>query len=210
MQLRRSDVVDGALALIDAEGLDQLTMRKLATSLGVQAGGLYWHFENKQALLDAMAEKLLEGVGAPLDPGPWDQRLAVLAGRLRAALLSHRDGARVVAGTYVSEPNTLLAGRTAVEVLGTAGIPLERAGWVAFAVMYYVLGYTIEEQARQQLPGRDDWAVRLAAVSEHQDPQFLRALTSVVASDPTERFRYGVELFLDGLRHQLREAPPEG
>ena len=51
MRLRREHVVDEAIALLDADGLDALTMRKLATRLGVQAGALYWHFASKQALL---------------------------------------------------------------------------------------------------------------------------------------------------------------
>jgi TetR/AcrR family transcriptional regulator, tetracycline repressor protein len=55
MQLKRADVVTGALALLDADGLDGLTMRKL----GVQAGGIYWHFKNKQALLEAMADRIV-------------------------------------------------------------------------------------------------------------------------------------------------------
>jgi type II secretory pathway predicted ATPase ExeA len=55
MRLRREHVVDEAIVLLDADGLDALTLRKLATRLGVQAGALYWHFASKQALLDAMA-----------------------------------------------------------------------------------------------------------------------------------------------------------
>lgn len=51
MQLRRGDVLDGAMAILDEFGLADLTMRRLATSLGVQPGALYWHFPNKQTLL---------------------------------------------------------------------------------------------------------------------------------------------------------------
>ena len=67
-QLHRQDVLDGALAMLDAVGLDQLTTRKLAAHLGVQAGALYWHFANKQALLDAMADRLYEGGLSPERP----------------------------------------------------------------------------------------------------------------------------------------------
>jgi len=99
MRLRREHVVDEAIALLDADGLDALTMRKLATRLGVQAGALYWHFASKQALLDAMADRFLEGFGADLPAGSWDERLSAAGWRLREVLLSHRDGARVMAGT---------------------------------------------------------------------------------------------------------------
>ncbi|MEK8169181.1 TetR family transcriptional regulator [Streptomyces sp. M19] len=117
MQLRRADVLSGALALLDEGGLEGLTMRRLAARLDVQAGALYWHFTNKQALLDAMADKLIEGVGENLPPGPWDEQAAALAHRLRAALLAHRDGARVLAGTFVTESHTLTAGHAAMDIL---------------------------------------------------------------------------------------------
>lgn len=203
MLLRKANVVDGALALLDTEGLDGLTMRKLGTALGVRAGALYRHFPSKEALLDAMAEKLVEGVGDPLPEGSWDEQLTVLAHRFRAALLAHRDGARVVSGTFVSEPNNNAVGSAAVNALCAAGVPVDRAGWIAFAGMYYVLGHTIEEQAQQQLAHQgDDWQTRETR-SPPDDPLFARALQSVIAADPADRFAYGLELLINGVRQQL-------
>ncbi len=207
MLLRKANVVDGALALLDAEGLDGLTMRKLGAALNVQAGALYRHFPSKEALLDAMAEKLVEGVGEPVPERPWDEQLTVLAHRFRAALLAHRDGARLFAGTFVSEPNTTAATSAAVAVLCAAGIPAERAGWITFAAMYYVLGHTIEEQAQLRLSEHgDDWQARQAHAPQ-DDPVYARALGSVIAADPAERFAYGLQLLIDGVRHQLPSSP---
>ena len=111
MVLRRPDVLKAALDMLDAEGLDGLTMRKLSAALNVQGGALYRHFPSKEALLDAMAEHLLAGVGAPFPPRmSWREECLELAKRLRTALLSRRDGARVVAGTYVPAPNSMTAG----------------------------------------------------------------------------------------------------
>jgi TetR/AcrR family tetracycline transcriptional repressor len=208
VQLRKADVVEGALTLLDAEGLDGLTMRKLAAALDVQAGALYWHFDNKQALLDAMAEKLLEGVGAPVPAGAWDEQLTILARRLRAGLLAHRDGARVLAGSYVAEFDTLAIGRTAVAILCRAGIPVERAGWITFAFYYYVLGHVVEEQSQRELVKGDHWQARLASASA-DDSLYSSALLSVFTADATERFAYGLELFLDGIRRRLAELGGE-
>lgn len=210
MQLRRGDVLAGALALLDAEGLDGLTMRKLAGRLGVQAGGLYWHFASKQALLEAMAEHIIDGVGAPLLDGPWDEQTLTIAHRLRDALLSHRDGARVVAGTYVVGPNTLAVGSLGVDVLTRAGLPAERAGWVMFALSEYVLGHTIEEQSQKERAAAVAIANREAsdAIAAQSSPPeakpYLDALRAVTSADPADRFRYGLDLFLDGLRQRLR------
>lgn len=183
-------------------------MRKLAARLGVQAGALYWHFASKQALLDAMADKLVEGVADQLPPGPWDERLGALAHRLRQALLSHRDGARVMAGTYVPAPSSLAAGTAAVDVLCKAGFPAERAAWVIFALMHYVLGHTIEEQAQTQAAQQGSaWEAKQAeweaTHAELNDTPQARALGAVIQTDPAERFAYGLAIFLDGIRHRL-------
>jgi AcrR family transcriptional regulator len=203
MRLQREHVVDVAIDLLDAAGLDALTMRKLAAELGVQAGALYWHFAGKQALLDAMADRFLEGVVADLPAGSWDDQLSAMAWRLRQALLSHRDGARVMAGTYVAEPNTLLLGNTAVEILQAAGLPPDRAGWTAVATMHYVLGHTIEEQAQIELVKRGAWEPKLVV-----DGIENRIAVTAFAADPAERFTYGLELLLDGIRQQLAHSSP--
>lgn len=203
MPLRKANVVDGALALLDTEGLDRLTMRKLGAALGVQAGALYRHFPSKEALLDAIAARLVEGIGEPPPQGTWEQRLTDLAHRFRAALLAHRDGARVFAGTFVSDPNSNAIGSAAALALCDAGVPVDRAGWIVFAGMYYVLGHTIEEQAQAQLAAQgEDWQARESR-SPPADPMFAQALHSVIAADPADRFDYGLELLIAGVRQQL-------
>jgi TetR/AcrR family tetracycline transcriptional repressor len=208
MLLRKANVVDGALALLDIEGLDGLTMRKLGAALGVRAGALYRHFPSKEALLDAMAERMVEGVADALPPAPWDELLAALAHRFRNALLARRDGARVFAGTFVNQPNSEALGSAAVGALCAAGIPAERAGWIAFAGMYYVLGHTIEEQAQRRLAEYGDGWLSRVARTPPGGPEFATAIESVIAADPAERFAYGLGLFIEGVRHELAAGAP--
>lgn len=203
MQLHREDVLAGALALLDAEGLEGLTMRKLAARLGVQAGALYWHFQHKQALLDAVADALLADVTAPGPQGTWEQRIAEFCHRLRRALLARRDGARVFAGTFTTKPNTPRIGPIPVEILCSAGVPAERAGWVTFTLLYYVLGYCIEEQAEAELADQGGWAAKASEFAEHDGSEFDRAMTATMTADPAERFTYGLQLVIDGIRSQL-------
>ena len=106
-----------------------------------------------------------------------------------------------MAGTYVAEPNTLLVGNTAVEILQAAGLAPDRAGWTAVAAMHYVLGHTIEEQAQIELIKRGAWEPQLVV-----DGIENKIAATAFAADPAERFRYGLELLLDGIRQQL--APP--
>jgi TetR/AcrR family tetracycline transcriptional repressor len=206
MVLRRADVVEAALDMLDAEGLDGLTMRKLSAALNVQGGALYRHFPSKEALLDAMAERLMVGVGAPLPPEmPWQEQCLELAGRLRTALLSRRDGARVVAGTYVPAPNSMTAGARAIEALCAAGFPPDQAAWTTFAFFYYVLGHMIEEQGQTRLAPGDDWYARLTAVDDTPAEPFASAMRSLITADPAQRFWFGIKLFLNGAASHLRE-----
>src|SRR5579872_3286321 len=106
MQLSREQVLAAALGLLDEVGLEHLTMRRLATALGVQNGATYWHFRSKQALLEAMADTLLTDLTAGLDAeSPWDERITEMARRLRVALLFRRDGARLFSAVFFPLPN---------------------------------------------------------------------------------------------------------
>lgn len=87
-----TSIVDTALALLDEYGLPDLTMRRLATALGVQPSALYWHVDNKQSLLAALADRIVT------EATPADSVRAE-AWALRDALLRHRDGAEVVVST---------------------------------------------------------------------------------------------------------------
>jgi TetR/AcrR family tetracycline transcriptional repressor len=189
--------VDGALALLDAEGLDGLTTRKLGSALSVQGTALYRHFPTKEALLDAVADRVLAGVGDALPAGSLVEQLAHVAQR--------RDGARVVAGTYVSGPNTRLVEGVILEALHQGGVPADRAGWIAFALGHYVLGHTIEEQAQAALTASGGWDERSEVLAEQTTEGFQRdAMMSALTADPADRFSFGLKLFLDGVEGQTR------
>ena len=107
-RIERAKVIGTALALLDQYGIEGLTMRKLAQALQIQAPSLYWHFESKQSLIDGMADALVNAVARDLpEAQPWEERVRQIAVELRLALLQHRDGARVFAGTYIVTDNVL-------------------------------------------------------------------------------------------------------
>ncbi len=97
--LDRAAIVTAALKLLDEVGLDQLSTRRLAAELGVKGPSLYWHFRNMAELRDLMADQLLTDVlPAPDAFDNWKAWIAEGARAFRRAALSHRDGARVLAG----------------------------------------------------------------------------------------------------------------
>ncbi|MBJ7338466.1 TetR family transcriptional regulator [Mycolicibacterium sp.] len=188
MQLHRRDVVDKATQLLDDYGIADLTMRRLARELSVTPGALYWHFADKQALLGAVADRILEPAAATVDRGRWTQRIHDLCAGLRNALLSATDGAELVSASFAagqSERMAEILQRLGAAVL-EAGIGAPKADLAARTVLYYVLGFTADEQSRLQ------WDAA-GALSDDQ---------SVMATNPNARFAFGLGLLVDGIAAQ--------
>jgi TetR/AcrR family transcriptional regulator, tetracycline repressor protein len=184
VQLHKRDVVDAATTLLDSYGIADLTMRRLARELNVSPGALYWHFANKQELLGAVADRILESVDD--EPGDWRGRVAGICGRLRDALLSHTDGAELVSASFAAGQSEAMARVLAalVDAAIDSGVDPAHAELAARTVVYYVLGFTADEQSRLQ------WD---AAGAELPDDQ------SVLTEDPSARFSFGVRLLVGGI-----------
>ena len=150
MSLDREKVVRAALRLLDQAGLDGLTLRGLAKELRVQAPALYWHFRSKQELLDEMATRVLADSMEEMLPGAkgnW-RAWALHFGRgVRRMLLRHRDGAKMLSGTYLTDSSLCAPMEGALRKFVDAGFSgLEAAR--AFRTIYcYAVGFAIEEQA---------------------------------------------------------------
>jgi AcrR family transcriptional regulator len=196
MRLSREQVLAAALDLLDEAGLEQLTMRRLAAALGVQNGATYWHFRSKQDLLEAMAGTLLAGLTAGLDTAPpWTERITELARRLRRALLSRRDGARLFSAAFSPLPGALDYGEAVLAALGESGLSSRDAAWAADTLTCYVIGHTIEEQLAGAPPGSG-----ATAVDPQRHPRMYAALTRIPAPRHQEHFGYGLRLIVDGIR----------
>ena len=191
MQLHKRDVVDAATAILDNFGIADLTMRRLGRELGVSPGALYWHFANKQELLGAVADRILQPVLQEPATGPWQHRLTADSHRLRDALLSHTDGAELVSASFAagqSELMTLIVQRLTAAA-AEAGMAPEHAELAARTVIYYALGFTADEQSRLQ------WDAAGAALPQGQ---------SVLHGDAGERFAFGLGLLVEGLAAHSR------
>lgn len=131
----RESVTDAALRLLDEVGLPDLSMRRLASTLGVQPSALYWHFENKQALLGAVADRILARIRDDAGASTADAARAI-----RDALLAYRDGAEVVMSTYALGLGTGRARDLLARATGS--------DTAADVVLQFVLGHTLLLQQR--------------------------------------------------------------
>ncbi|TPW76645.1 TetR family transcriptional regulator [Schumannella soli] len=186
-----------ALALLDEHGLPELTMRRLAAALGVQPSALYWHVENKQTLLAAVADRIL-AAARPSPPSDADWRTATLAEveAVRDAVLAFRDGAEVVLSTRALG----LGADAAHERLRSALSPRHDspvAGVVATALLDLVLGDAVLVQQRAHADVLGVTSSRVGLDPEHSDAS---------ADAPVDAVLLGAELMLAGL--ELRSTQP--
>ncbi|MGW7821245.1 TetR/AcrR family transcriptional regulator C-terminal domain-containing protein [Streptomyces puniciscabiei] len=154
--LDRRRVADTALRLLNELGLDGLTLRAIAKELDVKAPALYWHFKDKQALLDEMATEMYRRMlaGTVLDPADtWQQRLRGMGRGLRAALLGYRDGAKVFSGSRFTGTDHAPVLEAHLRLLTDAGFTLAQAVQAGRTVNAYTIGFVTEEQGVQPLPG---------------------------------------------------------
>jgi AcrR family transcriptional regulator len=200
------DVLAAATAILDENGLPDLTMRRLAASLGVQPSALYWHVANKQTLLALIADRIVSAARvADSSEGGWKGATRAEALALRDALLTYRDGAEVVSSTLALGLGANDARRRLSAALAQAG-PDADAGacsdpgadpgrdavareMAAAALLHFVLGHVWHEQQRLQAD-----SLGVVAAEHSSDPDAATA-----THDGPGSFEFGVDLLLDGL-----------
>lgn len=171
----RRGVVDTAMRVLATVGLPDLTMRRLATELGVQPSALYHHFASKQELLGVLSDEILaRGPSTEVAAiAGWRERAGVRCSDLRAAVLAVPDGADVVSSMFAfglggSAPHARL-----VEDLASSGLGDQAADTAARTLLHFVYGHAVAQQAREQAarvgaieapPVPDDFAVGLEFV----------------------------------------------
>jgi TetR/AcrR family tetracycline transcriptional repressor len=212
--LERGRVVQAALRLLDAVGLDGLSLRRLAAELGVQAPALYWHFAGKRELLDLLAQAIMdEAIDLEAARGrPWDEGLIDFARRRRQAILAHRDGARVVAGNRPS-PEMLPAFEQAVALLVEVGFSPVEAMRGLTAIGAFVGGFVAEEQAEARRNDEEGWdeerdqEALTAIMASGRLPNLVAALQQGGDPNGDDAFEAGLRLIVSGLRLQLANKP---
>ena len=211
MAVTRDDVIRTAIQLLQEVGLDGLTLRRLATELGISAPTLYWHVKDKRELLDLMSGEMVRIAREKMPPFPqglpWDEKIAEGMRRQYEAIITYRDGARVVAGNRPTEaalPQIEQFLRMWVE----AGFPPNEA--LAYILTFgdFITGCALEHQAeieRRRLQPTDSTAELWKKIEAY--PTLHTASLSRVGTTGFKRssnFERGLRLLMTGLR--LRHA----
>jgi len=206
--LSREAVIDRALDLADREGLAAVSIRRLAQDFDVTPMALYWHVKNKDELLSAMGERIVEVVDAPDLPteGGLD-RLRPLLERLVDALHRHPGSTELVRGTILRTATGRQLAEQALTILAEAGFDRQRRADLARAALQSVVMLVVgapgaetdvPEQDRQTM--RDRKRAELAALPVDRFPHLVECAGPLTeCEDPTAYYADGIDLFLAGV-----------
>ena len=208
-RLSRERVLQKAVEIADQEGIQALTMRKLAQEMGVEAMSLYHHFANKDRLLDAMIDLVFTEIVLPPE-GHWKVRIQTRAISARQALVRHRWALGLMESRTSPGPETLRHHNAVIECLRTSGFSVPAAAHAYSLLDSYIYGFALQQI---HLPFTKFEAGDAAAesimleVAAGAYPHLIQMAVEHVFKpgyDYAQEFEIGLKIVLDGLE-KLRD-----
>lgn len=207
-RLTKQAVVERALALADGEGLDALTIRRLASELGVTAMALYWHFRNKEELLAGLADQIWSELDTDIDvTAPWHQQVRGLLESLLRVLRRHPCASQLILQGEKQSNAMLVASEAALAVLRRGGFDPEHAAeiarnalWTGLMLVMSEPGYHPALTEAEITEWQRKYRVRLALLPPDRFPNLVEAAGPMSSGEPEFHYRFGVDLFIAGVR----------
>jgi len=200
--LSEEAIVDAALAILTAEGLEAVSMRRVAAALDTGAGSLYVYVHGRDGLLEAMFDRVIGAVRLETpDPSRWRTQLHNLLERVRAELVRHPG---MAAATMVDPPRTEVAMRLLENLLGillAGGLDPQDAAWAADILTAQVTYAAIEAELRRADPSAlaAEITANFARLPADHFPLITAHAAQLVAGDAGERFRFAIDVVIDGV-----------
>ena len=194
--LSRLRIARAALAIVDRDGLDALTMRRLGAGLGVEGMAIYRHFPNKAAVLAGVVEVLLEELVIPPPSNvPWQQVFREVSRAYRALLLRHPHAIPLLATLPLSDPAAARAAGAVMAQLRAAGFDAQSALKTLATITSYVIGIAQWEVGTAPLRA----AGQSFELPPDADPYLVELLPQLAEDDCDETFEFGLDVIVRGL-----------
>ena len=196
--LTRDAIVEAALVLLERDGLQGLSMRRLAQELGSGAASLYWHVGDKEELLSLLLDRIVGEAEIP-DPDPehWRETVKELGRSARRHLLKRRDAAALSLGRVPAGPNSLPILERNLAVLAASALPPRVIAYAADMFALFVGAFAYEESLQTDVP--DELGAYFASLPAEQFPTLTRLAGDLTAGGADERFEFALELLVRGL-----------
>jgi AcrR family transcriptional regulator len=193
-------IARAALELSDREGVEGLSMRRLAGKLGVTPMALYTHFRNKDELIDAVVDLGAREMSLPSEKGPWKRQLGLLMNEIRRSVERHPGALRMRLGRPLMSPGVLRGPELGVRILLRAGFSPKDAVGAWRALFSYTLGFASFSSETATEDARRYARVAVAALPEDEYPALTAMTDEVVAAMGGEaQFEFGLRCLIDGL-----------
>ncbi|MFG1947844.1 TetR/AcrR family transcriptional regulator [Nonomuraea sp. NPDC048826] len=212
----RAQLTEAAIRVADAEGLDAISMRRLAAEIGAGTMSLYRYVTGKEQVIDLMVDAVsVEFVPPGVPSGDWRADLRAFAVRSRQAMHRHPWIVRVTATRQAAGPNSVRSFDRSLAMVDGLGLSIDAMLAMVGAVMAYVNGYTTAELGEQEARRRtgldvQQWMASQAPYLETllksgEYPLLARVVTESGRElmNPDERFGYGLDRLLDGIAATL-------
>ncbi|MGB9465746.1 MAG: TetR/AcrR family transcriptional regulator C-terminal domain-containing protein [Candidatus Acidiferrum sp.] len=198
-----------ALDILNEDGIDGLTMRRLAERMKIKAASLYNHVSGKDELLTLAADAICGELIEINHSSNWRAQLATVAIQFRRLLISHRDGARLLAATAPIGPNRLQIIECVLSALVRAGFSSAEATDASWVHNSYVVGFVLDEMLgrpsdkasfNRLLEKERCW---LKSLPKERYPTLVSLANELVDATPDRRFEFGLSALLDGFELRL-------
>lgn len=217
--LNRERVLDAALHLVDEDGIDSLSMRKLGQTLGVEAMALYNHVANKDDILHGIVDLVIGEFELPSSDEPWEAAIRTCAISVHDSLLRHPWACNLILSTTSVRPARMRYMESLLSCLRRAGFSPETTSYAYHAIDSHILGFTVW-QLGHSMPGggphvqtKEELAAFLVALVPTFSPDDYPYLLEHAELHMTEgnngresEFEFGLRLILDGLK-RMRDTP---
>ncbi|HEY1917058.1 MAG TPA: TetR/AcrR family transcriptional regulator C-terminal domain-containing protein [Streptosporangiaceae bacterium] len=200
--LSEEAIVDAALAILKAEGLEAVSMRRVAAALDTGPGSLYVYVEGRDGLLEAMFDHIIAQVRLEVpDSSRWRAQLHSLLERLRAELVAHPG---MAAATMIDPPRTDVSMRLLENLLGillAGGLDAQDAAWAADILSAQVTYAAIEAALRRADPSAlaAEITANFARLPAEEFPLINAHAAQLVSGDVDERLRFAIDVVIDGV-----------
>lgn len=203
--LTKEKIVEKALEILDVEGVEGLSMRRLGEALGVEAMALYHHFPNKDAILDGVAAKIIEETGEALPLESADWKTVMLSGPASAgrAIAAHPKSGWLFIGRQYTTAQSLAMLEAPLAILRSAGFEGQELVNAAHAIFAYTAGwYILSSGQGGSWSGPEEEAIKAAG-----DATPLAASLAPELRDWSRGMEEGLMALLDGLEARLGKGP---